>query len=153
MREDVHDLLPEPGKRIASKRLREEIRQVVQGVHLGHGQRTIGLALTHNTLAPGDVARRFGGNEVVHESDHVRRVNVKDGRLVVLRQPDLTEVATRPHHIVRVGRRGDDLGVRRRGGGAVLLATIVACVDPPASCPVPPVVERRVLQSLSDQCT
>ena len=84
MREDVHDLLLELGKWIASKRLGEEVRQVVQRVYLGHRQRSIGLALTHNAFTPSDVARRFGGDEVVHESDHVCRVNVKDGRFVVL---------------------------------------------------------------------
>jgi len=30
---------------------------------------------------------------------------------------------------------------------------LVACTEAPASCPVPPVVERRTAQSLSDQWT
>ena len=68
------------------------------------------------------MARRLRGDEVVHEGDHVRRVHVKDGGLVVLRQADLAEVTTRPHHIIRVGRGCDDLGMSGRGGGAVLLA-------------------------------
>ena len=52
MREDVHDLLLELGKWIASKRLGEEVRQVVQRVYLGHRQRSIGLALTHHAFTP-----------------------------------------------------------------------------------------------------
>ena len=55
------------------------------GIHLGNRERPIGLALTHNALAPSNMARRLRGNEVVHESDYVRRVHVEDSGLVVLR--------------------------------------------------------------------
>ena len=85
MCENIHDQLLEPGERITREGLREEISQIVQSIHLGNRERPIGLALTHNALAPSNMARRLRGNEVVHESDYVRRVHVEDSGLVVLR--------------------------------------------------------------------
>ena len=90
--------------------------------HLRDRQSAIGLALAHYALSTTrDVARRLRGDEVVHEGNHVGRVHIERGWLFVLRQADLSKVATRPHDIVRVGRGSNYLGVSGRRAGTVLL--------------------------------